>query len=230
MRNLFLKSIVLFLFAGIIISCNDRESPNYQYFPDMYEPISYETYGEYEVFVDEQEAKLPVEGSVPRGWRPYEYENNREGYINAKENLNNPLPYTEENLAEGKALYTIYCALCHGDQGDGQGILTEREKILGVPSYDDAGRAITQGSTYHVMYYGLNNMGSYASQTNEKERWQIAHYVMNLKDQLEGVEEREFEEDHGIENLIPSEATAETAIQDDENEEERPDAAEENLN
>jgi mono/diheme cytochrome c family protein len=139
---------------------------------------------------------------------PYPYENNAEGYASAKANLTNPLPYTEDNLAAGKQLFTIYCAVCHGDEGDGQGILAEREKILGVPAYDDAGRNITEGSVYHVMYYGLNNMGSYASQTSIEERWLIDHYVMNLKNQLAGNPEREFEEETAeldeVENLIPA--------------------------
>ena len=208
MRSLFHKTIALFLLAFAVVSCQDKGDPNYQYMPDMYEPVSYETYGEYDVFENGQEAKLPVEGTVARGWMPYEYQNNPQGAADAKANLKNPLPYTEDNLAEGKALYTIYCAVCHGDNGAGKGILVEREKILGVPSYDDAGRAITEGSVYHVMYYGLNNMGSYASQTSIKERWQIDHYVMSLKDKLEGKPEREFEEESEQTKLLPSRADA----------------------
>ena len=110
----------------------------------------------------------------------------------AKAQLTNPLPYTEKNLDNGKQLFTIYCSVCHGEKGDGKGILVDREKILGVPRYDDIGRAITEGSIYHVMYNGLNTMGSYASQTSIKERWQIDHYVMKLKGELEGKPEREF--------------------------------------
>ncbi|PTX44457.1 quinol:cytochrome c oxidoreductase monoheme cytochrome subunit [Christiangramia gaetbulicola] len=209
MRSLFHKTIGFCLLGFAVVSCHDKGDPNYQYMPDMYEPVGYEAYGEYEVFENGQEAKLPVEGSVPRGWLPYDYENNPQGYQAAKANLNNPIPYTEENLAEGKALYTIYCAVCHGDKGAGKGILVEREKILGVPSYDDAGRAITEGSVYHVMYYGINNMGSYASQTTIKERWQIDHYVMNLKNKLEGKPEREFEEESEVQtSLLPSRADA----------------------
>jgi len=209
MRSLFHKTIGFCLLGLAVISCQDKDDPNYQYMPDMYEPGGYEAYGEYDVFENGQEAKLPVEGTIPRGWMPYEYQDNPESAADAKANLTNPLAYTMENHAAGKQLYTIYCAVCHGDKGAGKGILVEREKILGVPSYDDAGRAITEGSVYHVMYYGLNNMGSYASQTTTEERWQIADYVMSLKAQLEGEPEREFEEEtEEAENLLPSRADA----------------------
>ncbi|RLD23114.1 MAG: cytochrome c, partial [Bacteroidetes bacterium] len=109
-----------------------------------------------------------------------------EGLYLVKTDLKSPRDVTDESLAEGKELYDIYCAICHGDKGDGQGILVKREKILGIPSYDDPGRIITEGGVYHVQMYGLNSMGSYASQTNELERWQITQYVMNLKATLAG--------------------------------------------
>jgi mono/diheme cytochrome c family protein len=89
------------------------------------------------------------------------------------------------DLAKGKELYDVYCAICHGAKGDGQGHLVKREKILGVPSYADQARNINIGSTYHTIYYGLNSMGSYASQlTSEEEIWQISAYVMELKNDL----------------------------------------------
>ncbi len=194
MKSLF-RIITLITVSLLVVSCFDKDDRNYQYFPNMYKSPSYETYVGYDtdVFENGQEAKLPVEGTVSRGWLPYEYEDTNEGYAQAKANLENPLPYTEENLNKGKELYTIYCAICHGDKGDGKGTLAEREKILGIPAYNDPGRAITEGSIYHVMYYGINNMGSYAVQTNEVERWQIDHYVMDLKNQLDGAPKREFE-------------------------------------
>jgi len=174
----------------VMVSCQDDLNPNYQYMPNMYEPVGYETYGEYEIeaFENGQEALLPAEGTIPRGWQPFDYTNSPEDIARAKAELKNPLPYTEENLAAGAKLYTVYCAVCHGDKGDGLGILAKREKFLGIPSYDAAGRLITEGGVYHVQMYGLNTMGSYASQTNEKERWQITHHVMNLKAALEGKE------------------------------------------
>jgi mono/diheme cytochrome c family protein len=177
----------------IVVSCSDKRERNYQYFPDMYESVPYDTYGAYDIFQDEQEAKIPEEGSISRGFTPYEYDDDPDGYALAKAELKNEVPYTEENLAKGKELYAIYCATCHGDNGKGKGYLVEREKILGVPSYDDQGRAITEGSVYHVMWHGINTMGSYASQMDSEELWLVDHYVMKLKAELEGQEPREFE-------------------------------------
>jgi len=182
----FLKIAMAIVATITLVSCFNDNKPNYQYMPNMYVPVSYETYGEYDVFENGQEAKLPAEGSIPRGWQPYDYENTTEGLELARAELKNPLQPTEENLAAGAALYTIYCAVCHGDKGDGQGILATREKFLGIPSYADPGRNITEGSTYHVQMYGLNNMGSYASQTSIEERWQITQHVLNLKAALNG--------------------------------------------
>jgi mono/diheme cytochrome c family protein len=178
--------VILALVA--MVSCQDSLNRNYQFMPNMYEPVGYETYGEYDIdaFENGQEAKLPVEGTIPRGFQPYDYTNSLEDIARAKAELKNPLAYSEENLAAGAQLYTVYCAVCHGDKGDGLGILAQREKFLGIPSYAAEGRIITDGAVYHVQMYGLNTMGSYASQTNEEERWQITQHVMNLKATLEG--------------------------------------------
>ena len=148
----------------------------------MYEPIGYETYGDYDAFNNGIEAQIPVEGSIPRGWVPYGYPNTNEGYEDAKANLISPLQTTADNISNGKELYLIYCAVCHGKKGDGQGILMTREKFLGVPSYAD--REITPGSVYHVLMYGKNAMGSHAGQVNAEERWQIAQHVMELRSKL----------------------------------------------
>lgn len=199
MKKSYLNLLYVFI-AAALVACGDGQDKevdassdrSVQYFPNMYQEVGYSTYGEGEIFPTDMEAQKPVEGTVSRGWMPYEYDDTNEGYASAKANLTNPLPYTEENVTEGQVLYNIYCAICHGEKGNGQGHLVKTEKILGVPSYD--AREITQGSIYHVMYYGINYMGSYASQTSIEERWQIAHYVDKLTKELKGKTAREFEE------------------------------------
>lgn len=177
--------VVVLLVAA---ACADNSRPNYQYMPNMYESVGYETYEGVDtgLFPQGTEALLPAEHTIPRGYMPYEFENTPEGKEQSRQNPS-PLDTLQkgEHLTAGKELYNVYCAVCHGSKGDGQGILVKREKILGVPSYADPVRNITIGSTYHVMYYGLNSMGSYASQfANDTEMWQVSEYVMKLKQDL----------------------------------------------
>ena len=182
------RLLLIFLLIGflvVIAGCADSSRPNYQYMPNMYEPVGYETYQEVGFLPSGTEALTPPENTISRGWLPYEIANDLEGKELSRA-LISPLDSlaSEANLAKGKELYDIYCAICHGAKGDGQGQLVKREKILGVPSYADAARNINVGSTYHVIYYGLNSMGSYAGQLNYEERWQVSEYVMKLKEDL----------------------------------------------
>ena len=182
-----MKSIykITFLFGITILvsSCHSTTAPNYQYFPNMYEHIGYDTYAESTAFKDGKEAQLPADGSLKRGFVPYGYENSIEGYDLAKLNSVSPLDtISEKELARSQELYEIYCAICHGNEGNGQGKLVTQGKLLGIPSYKD--REINEGSTYHVMTYGLNSMGAYSNQLDQHERWLVASYVMKLKEKL----------------------------------------------
>ncbi|BAO55130.1 c-type cytochrome [Nonlabens marinus] len=215
--NTYLKSVLWALAVLLTVSCQSggekevgaKSNRSVQYFPNMYEDVGYSTYSEGDVFTNNMEAQKPVDGTVSRGWLPYNYEDDNEGYASAKANLTNPVPLTEDHLANGQALYGIYCAICHGNKGDGQGHLVKTEKILGVPSYD--AREITQGSIYHVMYYGINSMGSYASQTSTEERWEIAHYVDALRADLMGVARKPVMDKTGSVTNSPVTATDSTA-------------------
>ena len=172
--------VVLISFA----SCKKDSVPNYQFMPNMYAPVGYETYGE-AAFPNGVEAQVSPEGTIARGHSLFEYENTIEGFALAKETLKSPLDSTQVDLENTKVLFDIYCGICHGVKGDGQGNLVKREKILGVPRYDDVARAINEGGIYHTIYYGKNAMGSYANQLDEEERWQVVAYVLDLKQKLE---------------------------------------------
>ncbi|GGH44580.1 cytochrome C [Mangrovimonas yunxiaonensis] len=184
MKGLTKISLIAFLMV-LLVACKKDTRPNYQFMPNMYESVGYETYSESNAFRNGKEGQLPVEGTIPRGYKPFDIDNTIEGFELAKTTLKSPLDSTQVDMAKGKELYDIYCGICHGNKGAGQGNLVKREKILGIPSYADAGRAITEGSTYHTIYYGKNAMGSYANQLNEEERWQVVAYVMELKAKLE---------------------------------------------
>ena len=171
--NNYIKYVLL---ISLAIGCRNKQERNIEFMPDMYESPAYKTY--------EVAPLSPPEHTVKRGELPYRYPNTIEGYEQAKAQLSNPLAtdtlQQTQNLTDGKKLYGIYCALCHGEKGDGKGVLVQREKILGVPNYKS--RELTEGSIYHVLYYGRNTMPAFANQLSEKERWQVAMYVEQLRD------------------------------------------------
>lgn len=171
--NNYIKYLLLIIL--LVVGCRNKQERNIEFMPDMYESPAYKTY--------EVAPLSPPEHTVKRGELPYRYPNTIEGYEQAKAQLRNPLAtdtlQQTQNLTDGKKLYGIYCALCHGEKGDGKGILVQREKILGVPNYKS--RELTEGSIYHVLYYGRNTMPAFANQLSEKERWQVAMYVEQLR-------------------------------------------------
>jgi mono/diheme cytochrome c family protein len=182
MKTIYKITILLGL-SALVTSCHDNLKPNYQYMPNMYEPVSYNTYSESSAFKNGKEGQLPAEGSLNRGFEVYEYENSTAGYDLAKANLKSPLDtLSTEDMDKAKGLFEIYCAICHGNTGNGMGKLVTQGKLLGIPNYKD--RVITTGSVFHVQTYGLNSMGAYSNQLNAHERWLVATYVMKLKSEL----------------------------------------------
>ena len=105
-----IKNLYFFVLIGILISiqsCFDPSKPNYQYFPNMYESLGYETYADCDAFINGIEAQVPVENTVSRGWAPYDFPNTNEGYEEAKISLLSPLDINDENLS-----YTEYENKC----------------------------------------------------------------------------------------------------------------------
>ena len=182
-----LKIIVV---LGIVVSfssCKDDLNPNYQYMPNMYEAVGYETYSESSAFNSltgekGKEGQIPPVGTIRRGFVPYEIPNTNEGYNFSKTILKSQLDSTAVDMKKAEELFVIYCAICHGTSGNGKGKLVTQEKILGVPSYAD--RQISVGSIYHVLTYGLNSMGAYSNQLSQEERWMVSAYVLQLKSKL----------------------------------------------
>lgn len=178
------RQIIAILVVLIALtSCSrDRSKPNLRYMPDMYKSIPYEPYGENAMLKDGRSAMVPPEGTVARGHSTFDIPGTFDGYNQAKAELKSPFEVNQENLANGKKMYNIYCSSCHGIKGDGKGKLVENGKFLGVPNYKD--RDINEGSVYHVIYYGRNMMGSHATLLTEKERWQVVQYVQKLRNNL----------------------------------------------
>jgi mono/diheme cytochrome c family protein len=167
-------------------SKHDPNSPGVEFAPDMYRSPSLESNLFYVVknakgtFDTLTSNRLPVEGTIPRGFMPYGYPNTLEGYEAAGLNLHNPLPKNDENLQRGEFLFVRYCAPCHGKSGEGDGIVGT--KLPGPPpSYKTVLKTLPEGKMFHTLTYGKNLMGSHASQLSKEERWKVIMYVQKLQ-------------------------------------------------
>ncbi len=121
-----------------------------------------------------------MNGSVPYYYNDTEEERTRA----MQEIIKNPYPITEKGLNEGKALYTIFCGICHGDKGDGAGYLVRDDgKYPAQPAnfLKDEFIASSNGRYYHSIMYGKNVMGGYSDKLSYKERWNVIHYIRSLQ-------------------------------------------------
>ncbi|MCS6905655.1 MAG: cytochrome c [Bacteroidia bacterium] len=168
----------------------DLKQPFLEYAPQMYrskplEPYQQTEYNPY--FKDGKNMQDPVAGTIARGKSDYyyPYEPTPEGYERAGKELKNPIPFTKENVEEGKRLYGIYCKHCHGTNGAGDGPVAA--KISQPPPYNSARvKALTDGAIYHSITYGYNpypakGMGPHGSMLTPSERWKVVHYVKTLR-------------------------------------------------
>jgi mono/diheme cytochrome c family protein len=178
------------LLSGIAIlaltSCrHDRNHPGYAYMPDMYYSMPYEAYSPNPVLSDSVTMQLPVKGTIARGHMPYPYKaKSFEDQKLAGEELINPVVASPEALAAGKEQYTIYCSVCHGVLGKGDGHLYTSGKFTAKPTSlaDSLVQSKKDGEIYHVITVGSLSglMGAHGPQITPENRWSIIHYVRSL--------------------------------------------------
>ena len=183
MNKLILK---LAFISGVVFlsSCGGDSDPGYEFMPNMYRSPSLETYGENAV--TGMNALQPVEGTIAIGkLSTFNFNETLDGYLKAGKEAINPIENNAENLADGKALYGMFCEHCHGETGAGGGTV-KHALYSAVPHYHDgklirrAGVPMNElkaGHIFHTITYGLNSMGPHASQINEEERWKITLYI-----------------------------------------------------
>lgn len=92
-----------------------------------------------------------------------------------------PIPLTEEVLNRGQDRYTIYCAVCHGQAGYGDGIATKYGFPAPLSYHLDAIRAEPPGFFFDAITNGFGRMYPYSSQLSEPDRWAIVAYIQALQ-------------------------------------------------
>lgn len=175
-------TIPLFLIAMLLIgsACDrNRNHPGWDYFPDMFYSEAYESYTPNSNFEDGKTMQDPAEGTIPRGFIPFQYGIEEDERIRAGEELQNPFADNEQVLERGKFIYTNYCQGCHGEKGDGQGYLYTSKKYIALPRslVGETAQNLKDGEIYHSISLGFGSMGPHDAQLRPDDRWKIVSYI-----------------------------------------------------
>jgi mono/diheme cytochrome c family protein len=104
-----------------------------------------------------------------------------------------PIDVTLDVVERGRERYNIYCAVCHGRLGDGQGKIPERGMTHPPSYYDDLSRGfqvrgidlplteVPDGYLFDVISRGFGAMADYSAQVHVHDRWAIVTYIRALQ-------------------------------------------------
>lgn len=170
---------------------------------DMQDQPRYKAYKKSEFFSDKRGSRDRVEGTVARG----QLHENKAFYTGKVDNPNPnaqaatstdatgntivtsfpnaieefPVPVTKELVDRGQDRYNIYCIVCHGPLGNGDGMIVRRG-FSKPPTYnDDRLRNAPVGHFYDVITNGWGKMNSYAHVIQPADRWAIVAYIRALQ-------------------------------------------------
>lgn len=173
----------------------NSDKPRIHYIQDMDNQSRFKAQQE-GPFADHRAMRRPVTGTVARGELVTD-DHTRLGYDGDGWSSTLPSQYTVDRvlLERGEARFAIYCALCHGYAGYGDGMIHQRaDMLVSNPSiangtswvqpkniHEPEIRDQPVGQIFHTITYGIRNMAGYASQIPLEDRWAIAAYVKALQ-------------------------------------------------
>ncbi len=131
---------------------------------------------------DKMQMRMPPDGTVSRGNAPYRYMSDPAG----GEKQANPFAgdMSAETLTTGQKVYDIYCTVCHGASGVGDGPVAEKMAVKPRNLLTAEALAYSDGRIYQAITAGKGVMGSYMSQiTQADRRWAVVNYVRSLQKQ-----------------------------------------------
>lgn len=202
MKNSFL---FLLAFSMILFSCKrgtedtGKEYASQMYVSDAYEPLTQvvdkkygDDYSSNPNNPNGMNMRVPAKNTINRtaytpakeleDEMPSIYHLHKDSFELAGRVIKNPIDSTPVVLEQGKLLYGRYCQHCHGETGQGDGLVGVAYK--GVPPYSK-GRVKQDkaGHIFHTITFGKGRMWSHASQVSVEDRWKIVRYVQTLQNQ-----------------------------------------------
>lgn len=185
-------SVVSFLWCRGVKS----SKPPIYVFPDMDFQAKYKTYGFNDFFADKRNARPLVPGSIHRGdaldkalvfTNDYHYKPDENPSLYTGKNPDGsfvrgfPVVLTHELMDLGREKFRIYCSVCHGLAGDGNGVTKPYGMVATVSYHDDRLREMPEGEIFNTITHGKNTMLGYGDKLKPEERWAVIAYVRALQ-------------------------------------------------
>lgn len=193
---------IIFTFICVLVvsvlgfrGCKSKNSPLY-IFPDMDWQDKYQPQESNAFFSDGRNDRPVVPGTVARGSaaemlkvfsEDYEFDKAKNPSLYSGKDEKGewltefPLEVDNELMELGQAKYGIFCVVCHGASGDGNGITKKYGMIATASYHDDRLRNMAVGEIFNTITNGKGQMLSYADKLSPRERWGVIAYVRALQ-------------------------------------------------
>ncbi len=157
------------------------EKPPIHINPNMDKQEKYKPQEESAYFANGAVNRLPVEGTVA----VTELYEDQHYYFGKDEKgkfiTESPLGSSTDILKRGEERYNIYCSPCHGQAGDGKGLVVQRGFMPPPTFHQDRLYKMPDGQIFDIISSGFRNMPSYKHQIPVEDRWKIVTYVRALQ-------------------------------------------------
>ena len=147
---------------------------------DMHDAPSYKALRGSDFFADGRSARNLVPGTVARGWLRDD-EALYTGKVAGQVVEQFPFEIGHAELQRGQQRFNIYCTPCHGQLGDGNGMVVQRGLRQAASYHQERLRAEKAGYFFDVITNGFGVMQGYAEQIPVRDRWLIVAYVRALQ-------------------------------------------------
>ena len=94
----------------------------------------------------------------------------------------NPVKTTEESLAKAAGTFKERCAICHGESGKGDGILSDSLNPKPRDLTGELTRSQPDGDLFYKISKGKGAMPAWAPSLSEEERWGMVNYIRSLNE------------------------------------------------
>lgn len=165
-----LRGVMICLLLLSIAACSGNMADQ-----SRYKPLEASDY-----FPDGQSSRPLVDGTVPRGAivdNPVLITGMENGGLTS----NFPLTLDSTLIERGQERYDIYCSVCHGLLGYGEGMIVQRGFPQPPSFHDQRLREAPNGHFFDVITDGFGVMYSYASRVPVMDRWAIIAYIRALQ-------------------------------------------------